>query len=157
MIVNWILSKCSKDTKESIIVGLVAGLAFGLAGGIAAGLASVLVAGLATGVFPIESTFILAVLIALEILYWLDEKKKPVKMNKWLFVVERKAEAALDVGLALGTIPYILEAQKHYKEIVDAFGVFGYYSFMFLGVVGIVGIWLWINGLKYREKTRSRK
>ena len=39
MIINWILSKFSKDTKENIILGLAAGLAFGLAAWLAAWLA----------------------------------------------------------------------------------------------------------------------
>jgi len=151
----WLAAVLVVGFAAVLVVGFAAGLVVGFAAVLVVGLVAGLAFGLVFGVFPIEITFILAVLIALEILYWLDKKKKPAKMNKWLFVAERKAEAALDVGLALGTIPYILEAQKHYKEIVDAFGVFGYYSFMLSGVIGIVGIWLWINGLKYREKPKK--
>jgi hypothetical protein len=145
MIISWLLSKADEDTQETILIGLAiglavgllvglvyglafglvfglaAGLAFGLAAGLvfglAAGLAFGLAVGLAAGIFPFDVLFVLAVLAIIEILYWLDKKKKPAKDNKWWFVVERKLEAAIEVGLGLGAVAYIIEAQKHLWSI----------------------------------------
>jgi MFS family permease len=168
MIISWVLSKVDKDTKENIafglvvglafglVVGLVAGLAFGLVVGLVAGLAFGLAFGLVAGLFPFDVLFILAVLAIIEILYWFDKKKKSTKDNKWWFVIERKLEAATETGLGLGTIAYFKVMQDNWKAISDTLGTVGYYAFMFLGVVGVIGIWLWLNGLKYREKSKKK-
>jgi len=148
MIISWLLSKVDKDTKENIVFGLAVGLMFGLAYG--------LVFGLAVGLFPFNMAFILGILAVIEVLYWCDREPKPIKVSKWQFMAKKKFEAAIEVGLGLGAVAYIIEAQKHWKEISEAIGIAGYYAFMFLGIVGVIGVWLWLNSLKYHEKKRGR-
>jgi hypothetical protein len=146
MIISWLLSRIkNEDSKETIVVGLAGGLAIGLA------------AGLADGLFPFDVLFVLAVLVIVEILYWFDKKQKPVKVSKWRFVAERKLEAGVEVGLGLGIVAYAKVVQDNWKAISDTLGTMGYYAFMFLGVVGVIGIWLWFNGLKYRDVNIKKK
>jgi len=137
-----------------LAAGLIAGLAWGLIAGLVWGLAVGLAAGLANNVFPWWVAIV--VFIAVEILFWIDSTPyKPKNCNRIVFTLLRKGEALLEVGLGLGTIPYILEAQKHWSEIANTFLSAVKIFAPIVGVVGFIVIVVLLNSLKYREKVKK--
>jgi len=145
-----------------ILVGVVVAIAIadedGILAGIIAGIVGLLtmgvVVGFAVGLFNIY-TLIIA-LVVIEVLYWIDKTPIPKKENKWVFILKAKFKAGTEVAIGLGVWLYVVEVQKYGPELVPLLQTFGYYAFMFLGVVGIVGVWLWINSLKYRNVRKRR-
>lgn len=113
-----------------------------------------LAAGLVIGTYPLIP-FILIFLVITEILFWLDSKKIKPKQNKYIFTLERKAEAGIEAALMLGAYPYLKYLYENYNNIFQVTSQFicqyGIYPLMFSGVVGLIGIWIWINSLKYKK------
>jgi len=136
------------------VMGIVGGLSSFLAYGIAFGLV--------TGMYPIVY-LIIALLIITEILFWLDNKKINKKQSKLLFTLERKISALFEATLICGVYPYLyylyseFEAiQQFISESITAIYQFittyGMYPLMFFGVVGLFGLWIVLNSLKYRNE-----
>ena len=129
-----------KDTKESLLFGLFFGLFRGL------------VCGLFCGLFPFSIPLILLIFAAEEVLFWLDKEPRPAGRGKYLFTIQKKLEALLEVGLAVGVYPYLYEVASETTQIGQFLIRAAPYVFYGAIIIAVFIVIVMVNALKYREK-----
>lgn len=150
-----------ENIKEALVWGLVGGLAWGLAWGLVAGLAWGLVAGQYG--LPIEITVTLGIIafIAMEVMYYFANRKKPRDHVSLWYVLGRKFE---ELGEVLVVIINALNAWYlatkvgiDWNAVYEGIKTFGGYLIFIIGAIGLFILWLWLNKQVIPVKEQRRK
>lgn len=147
-----------RPTKRVVLAsGLLILLSFGDVFGLLSGIFSVLL--------MLPPWFILVFLLIEEILYWLDDEKRPPTSSRLDFTLWKKGEAVLEIILGLGAIPYIVVIGEQASAIGGIFAAMGngFWSFglaiaasvlyILVAALIIVGF-IYFNSLKYRGQRK---
>ena len=140
-------SEYYEDIAFGLFWGLAGGLAFGLAGGLAGGFIENI------GIFSYDINLIwllVGILIAVEILFWLDKEKLPKKSKRTLgisnFTIKKKLEAGSETLILFSVANMIIivkeeayRLQQYFPQIMKFLGWFG------VIVLIIAGIWIWFK------------
>ena len=139
-----------------LVAGLVAGLATGLAAGLVAGLAAGLVSGLVNlssliALTPLNIILLIIVILGLgEILYWTIEK--PKKTKEWLKeTLIAKADNIFSSALIIINLLNLVWIIRN-VTIKPEWILYGIATIIITAIIiGIIYLWLWINGKKFRR------
>jgi hypothetical protein len=115
--------------------------------------------GLATDKIYLQTLLIVIIpaSIAISEIIFIQDKQKPTeKQNRFWFTAKVKAESYLDTFFGLCILATAKlgmdQINLNWQTVVNAILTYGIYPLMFFGVVGFVGIYIWLNSFKYRQK-----
>jgi hypothetical protein len=100
---------------------------------------------------PIYQTYQLIIIpsiIAISELIFLFDPQKPTSLqSKFWFTALVKLESYADVAFLLSILTTVKLGVDHWSIV----GLYGVYILVFLGVVGLVAVYVWLNSLKYHK------
>ena len=155
----------TEEKKETLVYGLVGGLVGGLVFGLVCGLVYSInffaFLGLASLILHYPNfiplwILIIAGIIILEVLFWLDSQKKPKKFSSFWFTVLKKGEALLETVAVFG---YLNLARLGFKKLglINWSGILKWTGYIVYGtlvliiVLGVIYLYIKLNSLKYKK------